>query len=344
MGDQPDSYPIEHGFDKMKHFAAYYAGVYAYNSTSDAFHPWFPSYNAEFNKAYNSIVNLGELEGVAGQPATRTGTIDYALHGDLRPAAEPVGGGLHQGPCRTTSSRSSWTSTISRCTTRPMPRWSFAATSHLGRYSDSLMELDADIGQVMDTIREVAPNTVVILIADNGAWMDAYPDAGTSRSAARRARPSRPSGGCPASCGSPRPHPGRHPVPRDDVAHRRLGELSPRWSASPRRRTTGSATTTSRSTSTASTTVRTSSAIRRIRRGPRGSISTARISWECARTSAAIPTSLGSIRSPTSRQRSGACAHGRRDGGSTAAQPAQIKKHRRYPDRRAGTRLTCTPA
>ena len=31
LGDKPDSYPIEHGFDEMKHFAAYYAGVYAYN-------------------------------------------------------------------------------------------------------------------------------------------------------------------------------------------------------------------------------------------------------------------------------------------------------------------------
>jgi arylsulfatase len=29
MGDKPASYPTEHGFDEMKHFAAYYAGVYA---------------------------------------------------------------------------------------------------------------------------------------------------------------------------------------------------------------------------------------------------------------------------------------------------------------------------
>src|SRR6266498_4514224 len=34
MGDKPDAYPIAHGFDEMKHFAAYYAGVYAYNDTS----------------------------------------------------------------------------------------------------------------------------------------------------------------------------------------------------------------------------------------------------------------------------------------------------------------------
>ena len=31
LGDKPEAYPIEHGFDEMKKFAAYYAGVYAYN-------------------------------------------------------------------------------------------------------------------------------------------------------------------------------------------------------------------------------------------------------------------------------------------------------------------------
>jgi arylsulfatase A-like enzyme len=56
----------------------------------------------------------------------------------------------------------------------------FAGKSHLGDYSDSLMELDADIGRVMDAIRSQAPNTIVIVTADNGAWLDAYPDAGTT--------------------------------------------------------------------------------------------------------------------------------------------------------------------
>jgi len=32
----------------------------------------------------------------------------------------------------------------------------------------------------MDAIRAEAPNTIVILTADNGAWQDAYPDAGTT--------------------------------------------------------------------------------------------------------------------------------------------------------------------
>src|SRR6202012_2139319 len=77
LGDKPDAYPIEHGFDEMKEFAAYYAGVYSYNDTDKWFHPWFPSFNPEYNAMYDSIVNLGEWEGVAGQPAKMVGTITY---------------------------------------------------------------------------------------------------------------------------------------------------------------------------------------------------------------------------------------------------------------------------
>jgi arylsulfatase len=39
MGDKPISYPTNHGFDEMKQFAAYYAGVYSYNDTDKWFHP-----------------------------------------------------------------------------------------------------------------------------------------------------------------------------------------------------------------------------------------------------------------------------------------------------------------
>ena len=56
----------------------------------------------------------------------------------------------------------------------------FAGKSRLGDYSDSMLELDDDIGRIMDAIRAEAPNTIVIVTADNGAWQDAYPDAGTT--------------------------------------------------------------------------------------------------------------------------------------------------------------------
>src|SRR5258708_19077149 len=77
LGDKPDAYPIEHGFDEMKNFAAYYAGVYSYNNTDKWFHPWFPSYNPDYKKMFDSIVNLAEWEGKSGQPAKKVGTITY---------------------------------------------------------------------------------------------------------------------------------------------------------------------------------------------------------------------------------------------------------------------------
>ncbi|MGB6923083.1 MAG: arylsulfatase, partial [Methyloceanibacter sp.] len=179
LGDKPESYPIEHGFDEMKHFAAYYAGVYAYTDTSKWFHPWFPSYNPEFKASYDSIVNLGEWEGVAGQPAKQVGTIDYDAFAtfDVRQtdsAVEYIK--KHAKDDKPFFMDINFLKMHNPTNAAP----EFRGKSHLGDYSDSLMELDADIGRIMDAIRSEAPDTIVILTADNGAWQDAYPDAGTT--------------------------------------------------------------------------------------------------------------------------------------------------------------------
>jgi arylsulfatase A-like enzyme len=178
LGDKPDAYPTEHGFDEMKNFAAYYAGVYSYNDTSKWFHPWFPSYNPEFNKMYDSIVNLGEWEGTSREPAKMVGTITYDSLADF--------------DIRQTKNAVQYIKDHAKGDkpffmdvnfikmhnpTNAAPVW--RGKSHLGDYSDSLMEMDDDIGQIMNEIRADAPNTIVILTADNGAWLDAYPDAGT---------------------------------------------------------------------------------------------------------------------------------------------------------------------
>src|ERR1700726_3913745 len=48
LGDVEKFYPINHGFDEMKQFAAYYPGVYGYSDTAPNAHPWFPKGNAEY--------------------------------------------------------------------------------------------------------------------------------------------------------------------------------------------------------------------------------------------------------------------------------------------------------
>jgi arylsulfatase len=179
LGDKPEAYPTEHGFDEMKNFAAYYAGVYAYNDTTNFFHPWFPSFNPQFNQMYDSVVNLGEWEGVAGRPATRVGTITYDSLAtfDIRQTDNAVAYiQQHANDAKPFFMDVNFIKMHNPTNAAP----DFRGRSHLGDYSDSLMELDADIGRVMDAIRAQAPNTIVIITADNGAWVDAYPDAGTS--------------------------------------------------------------------------------------------------------------------------------------------------------------------
>jgi arylsulfatase len=200
MGDKPESYPIAHGFDEMKQFAAYYAGVYAYNDTSKWFHPWFPSYNPQYNQMYDSIVNRGEWQGTAGQPAQRVGTITYDSLAtfDIRQTDNAVAyiqQHAHSG--KPFFMDINYIKMHNPTNAAP----EFAGKSHLGDYSDSLMELDADIGRVMTTLRNEAPNTIVIVTADNGAWLDAYPDAGTTPFRGEKGSPFEAAGACPASCG-----------------------------------------------------------------------------------------------------------------------------------------------
>ena len=71
LGDVPKFYPIEHGFDEMKQFAAYYPGVYAYEDTAPNAHPWFPKYNKDYWDMYQKVVNRYEWEGTAGKPAVK---------------------------------------------------------------------------------------------------------------------------------------------------------------------------------------------------------------------------------------------------------------------------------
>ncbi len=179
MGDIPASYPTEHGFDEMKNFAAYYAGVYAYDNTNKWFHPWFPSYNPQFAKYYSENVNLAEWEGVAGQPAKNLGAITYdrfATFDEDQSANAVQYVQAHAGADKPFFMDVNFLKMHNPTNAAP----DFAGRSHLGDYSDSLMELDADIGKIMDEIRKDAPDTIVIVTADNGAWLDAYPDAGTT--------------------------------------------------------------------------------------------------------------------------------------------------------------------
>ncbi len=93
----------------------------------------------------------------------------------------------------------------------------------LGDYSDSLMEMDADIGKVIWTKSgPYAPNTIIILTADNGAWLDAYPDAGTTPFRGEKGSAFEGGWRVPAIMMVARTCSSGSAVRRNDVAHRLL--------------------------------------------------------------------------------------------------------------------------
>ena len=106
--------------------------------------------------------------------------------------------------------------------TNPDPK--FAGKSHLGDYSDALLELDDDIGRIMDEVRADAPNTIVIVTADNGAWQDAYPDAGTTPFRGEKGTAFEAGWRVPGLMWWPGHIPAGRELRRDDVAHRLLGD------------------------------------------------------------------------------------------------------------------------
>jgi arylsulfatase A-like enzyme len=178
LGDVAKFYPIEHGFDEMKEFAAYYPGVYAYSDTSPIAHPWFPKFNAEYWKMYQSVVNLYEWEGKAGQPAIQDGmiTLSNLAEFDVRQTVSAVDY-IKQ---HANDEKPFFMDVNFMKMHQPTsPAKEFQGRTHLGNYSDSVMEMDSNIGKIMDEIRAEAPDTIVIITADNGAWQDAWPDAGT---------------------------------------------------------------------------------------------------------------------------------------------------------------------
>ncbi|MBX7075252.1 MAG: arylsulfatase [Pirellulales bacterium] len=179
LGDQPANFPTANGFGEMYHMTPYYAGVYAYEDLD--LHPNFPKNDPEFQRTWKKLAVLSEFEGKAGEKAKVTtenfGYENLKTGDDIMRAKAIDWLKAHAKDDKPFFMYLNFLKLHNP--NNPSDRFKGKSPGG-GGYLDSLMELDDNTGQVVQALRDLGidKNTLVVWTTDNGAWVDAWPDAG----------------------------------------------------------------------------------------------------------------------------------------------------------------------
>jgi arylsulfatase len=184
LGEADYSLPNAHGYDEMR-----YAGLYHLNAYTYADPTWFPDMSPDL-RAMFAKVTKGSLSGNAGQAPHE----DFKINGQYvnTPAQGIVGipffdeyverASIEYLQRASQSSQPFFMSVNFMKVHQPnLPHPDYQGKSlSKSKYADSVVELDARVGRIMDKVRELglSDNTFVFWTTDNGAWQDVYPDAG----------------------------------------------------------------------------------------------------------------------------------------------------------------------
>lgn len=166
--------PTAHGYDKMQDVLLYHLNAYTYE---------FPSWNPDMSpemRDYFKKATKGILEGEAGKPVREKGPVteenlpELDMHMTDDALAELEHLARQKKPFFMSIN-------FTKNHQPNIPSKEFKGKSAAKtKYADAVVELDYNIGRIMDKIRElgISGNTIVIYTVDNGAWQDVYPDAG----------------------------------------------------------------------------------------------------------------------------------------------------------------------
>ncbi|MCC6380481.1 MAG: arylsulfatase, partial [Burkholderiales bacterium] len=196
LGEADYALPNAQGYDVMK-----YAGLYHLNAYTYADPTWFPDMDPELRAMFQKVTT-GSLSGRAGEKAVEDFKINgqyvdkpgenVTLHGVNYPKGV-VGIPYFDGYVEKAAIE--FLETAAKDPSKPFfinvnfmkvhqpnmphPDYQFKSLSR-SKYADSVVELDARIGRIMDKLRALGldRNTLVFYTTDNGAWQDVYPDAG----------------------------------------------------------------------------------------------------------------------------------------------------------------------
>jgi arylsulfatase len=184
LGEADYALPNAQGFDIMKYCGLYHLNAYTYGDPT-----WFPDMDPALRDMFNKITK-GSMSGNAGE----TPHEDFKINGQYvnTPEKGVVGipffdtyvekAALDYLDSNGKAGKPFFMAVNFMKVHQPnMPAPEYIGKSMLkSKYGDSLVELDARVGHIMDKIRQlgISDNTLVIFTTDNGAWQDVYPDAG----------------------------------------------------------------------------------------------------------------------------------------------------------------------
>lgn len=185
LGEDDYALPNAQGYDEMK-----YAGLYHLNAYTYADPTWFPDMDPELRAMFQKVTK-GALSGKAGEKAKE----DFKINGQYVDTPEKGVVGIPFFDGYVEKAALEFLEKSAKDPSKPffinvnfmkvhqpnMPHPDFEHKSlSKSKYADSVVELDARIGRIMDKLRELKldKNTLVFYTTDNGAWQDVYPDAG----------------------------------------------------------------------------------------------------------------------------------------------------------------------
>ena len=184
LGEADYAMPTAQGYDEMRYVGLYHLNAYTYADPT-----WFPDMDPELRAMFQRVTK-GSLSGKAGEPVKE----DFKINGQYvdTPDKGVVGIPFFDGYVEKAALE--FLDAASKTDepfflnvnfmkvhqpNMPAPEYEHKSLSK-SKYADSVVELDARIGHIMDKVRELGldQNTLVFYTTDNGAWQDVYPDAG----------------------------------------------------------------------------------------------------------------------------------------------------------------------
>ncbi len=184
LGESDYALPNAQGYDEMKYVGLYHLNAYTYADPT-----WFPDMDPELRAMFQNVTK-GSLSGKAGEEAKE----DFKINGQYvdTPDQGVVGIPFFDGYVEKAAvdflekaakdDQPFFLNVNFMKVHQPnLPHPDFIHQSpSKSKYADSIVELDARVGAIMDKVRELGleEDTLIFWTTDNGAWQDVYPDAG----------------------------------------------------------------------------------------------------------------------------------------------------------------------